>query len=155
MNYGCTTYTHISMGAGIYLARVLLQELTLRLTPSIDSTRQGGQHLGQFLSRCLLCGIHPKEYESAATSQLGMGSERSDVLSSASTGCSHDAQYLLKTEGPNAKVNVKKMMDKCKKDSKVPKIVCEVMKKEMKKDKFMLMLVEWGYTWKQLCDLCK
>ncbi|CAJ0590717.1 unnamed protein product [Cylicocyclus nassatus] len=43
----------------------------------------------QFLSRCPLCGIHPKEYESAATSQLGMGSERSDVLSSVSTGCSH------------------------------------------------------------------
>ncbi|CAJ0595841.1 unnamed protein product [Cylicocyclus nassatus] len=53
MDYVCITYTHISMGVGIYQIRVLPQGLTLRLTPSIDSTRQGGQHSIRVCYNCL------------------------------------------------------------------------------------------------------
>ncbi|CAJ0591244.1 unnamed protein product [Cylicocyclus nassatus] len=70
--------------------------------------------------------------------------------------CSEGCQYILKTENPNAKFNMKKMMDKCKKDSKVPKIVCEAMDEIKKKEKYnFAKYAEENYTWKQICDFCK
>ncbi|CAJ0591246.1 unnamed protein product [Cylicocyclus nassatus] len=66
--------------------------------------------------------------------------------------CSEGCPYLLKTEGPNAKFDIKKMMGKCKKDPKVPKIICEMVN-IWKNDPVTKLMQD--DTWKELlCDPC-
>ncbi|CAJ0591245.1 unnamed protein product [Cylicocyclus nassatus] len=60
--------------------------------------------------------------------------------------CKEGCPYVLKTEGPKAKFNVKKMADKCKKDSKVPKVVCDLVNMD---DTLLKFSVKF-YTWKQI-----